>query len=308
MLPVGSGSSSKRVAWITTDLDALDDPDRDIGPVTAALADLGVAVEPVRWRQSAGVDWSGFDLAVIRSPWDYPEHLEAFGAWLATVEAAVPVVNDPEVIRWNLDKSYLPGMADAGIPVVPTVLADTASAVQVELVRLGNAGHARVVIKPNISAGSRDTGLFAVDDPGAAALAEVILASRRRVVIQPEVPSVATEGERGVIVIDGACSHAIRKGPILAAGGGLLGGVYTEEVTAVAAEPGEVALAEAVVRACPGPMPLYARVDLVATADGPALLEAELFEPSLFCDLAPAGARRFAAAIAARIDRLAAAG
>lgn len=298
---MGAVPLPRRIAWVTTDLEALGDPDRDLGPVGSALADLGVAVEPVRWRHSTGMDWSRFDLAVIRSPWDYPEHLAAFEAWLSTIEPRVPVLNDPDVIRWNLDKAYLTTLAAAGIPVVPTVLADTPDRVRDELVGLGAAGHARVVVKPNISAGSRDTGLFAVDDPGAADLAGQILASGRRVVIQPEIRSVATRGERGLVVIDGVFGHAIHKGPILAPGGGLLGGRYTEQVTAVVAEPAEVALAEAVVRACPGPLPLYARIDLVATVDGPALLEAELFEPSLFCDLVDGSAERFAAAIAGRV-------
>lgn len=295
---------SRRIAWITTDLVTLDDPDRDIGPVTEALKDRNIVAEPVRWRESGALDWSGFDAVVIRSPWDYPEHLEAFLAWLAGVEDAVPVFNEPDTIRWNLDKTYLAGMAAVGVPVVPTMLCDTEAEVCDELDRLGVMGHGGVVVKPNVSAGSRDTGLFTIADPGASALAGRIIASRRRVVVQPEITSVATHGERGMIVIDGTFSHAIVKGPILEPGGGLLGGTYSEAVAATSAEAGEIDLAEGVVAACPGPVPLYARIDLVTTADGPALLEAELFEPSLFCDLVSGSAERFATAIAQRLSRI----
>lgn len=293
-----------RVAWITTDLAELGARDRDIDPVTAASAELGVELEPVRWRESDDVDWSVFDLAVIRSPWDYPDHLDTFLDWLAEAERRLPVSNDPEVVRWNLDKAYLQEMADAGIPVVDTVFCGTPGQVGAALRAVGRAGHGRAVVKPDISAGSRDTGLFAVDDSGAVELAEEILTSGRRVLVQPEVVSVATAGERGLVMIDGVFCHAIRKGPILAEGGGLRGGAYTEDVTVVDATAEEIALAERVVAACTGPVPLYARIDLVATPAGPALSEAELFEPSLFCDLAPVGAARFAAAIAGHIDRL----
>jgi hypothetical protein len=46
---------------------------------------------------------------------------------------------------------------------------------------------------------------------------------------------------------------------------------------------------------------LYARVDLVPTPDGPALMELELTEPHLFFAHAPGSADRLAAAIARRI-------
>lgn len=293
-------AATGRIAWITTDLVALEDPDRDLGPVTGALAVFGFAIEPIRWRCSADVDWSRFDAAVIRSPWDYPEHLDAFLEWLNRIDSEVTVLNDPELIRWNLDKAYLLELEAAGIPIVPTALADSDGDVADAMDSLAAKGEAMVVVKPNISAGSRDTGLFQSGDPAGVALAKQILANGKRVLIQPGISDVATDGERGMIFFDGVFSHAIRKGPILQAGGGLLGGVYTEQITVVSAEPEEVALARQVVAACPGPVPLYARVDLVSTDGRPLLLEAELFEPSLFCDLVPGAARHFAQAIARR--------
>ena len=47
---------------------------------------------------------------------------------------------------------------------------------------------------------------------------------------------------------------------------------------------------------------LYARYDIVRLDDGtPALLEAELFEPSLFLMVDPASPARFVAAVQARL-------
>jgi hypothetical protein len=51
-------------------------------------------------------------------------------------------------------------------------------------------------------------------------------------------------------------------------------------------------------------VPLYARLDLVETNEGPALLEAELFEPSYFVHTAPASEARFASAVLARLSML----
>ena len=64
----------------------------------------------------------------------------------------------------------------------------------------------------------------------------------------------------------------------------------------------ERALAERVVAAIPGDVPLYARVDLIPDAQGsPVLLELELTEPSLFLLHSEGAADRLAAAIASRL-------
>jgi hypothetical protein len=59
-----------------------------------------------------------------------------------------------------------------------------------------------------------------------------------------------------------------------------------------------MALGQAAMAAAPGPL-TYGRVDLVATPDGPALMELELIEPFLFLDTDPAATLRFAAVLAA---------
>jgi hypothetical protein len=46
--------------------------------------------------------------------------------------------------------------------------------------------------------------------------------------------------------------------------------------------------------------PLYARVDLLPSPDGPVVVEVEITEPSLFLTYDEAAADRFAAAIEAR--------
>ena len=43
----------------------------------AALADHGIAGERVPWRRT-DVDWQGYDLAILRSTWDYIDDLPRF--------------------------------------------------------------------------------------------------------------------------------------------------------------------------------------------------------------------------------------
>lgn len=121
--------------------------------------------------------------------------------------------------------------------------------------------------------------------------------------VQPHVASVDDHGEVDVVVIDGEVSHAVRKrAPIgLAATDGPSGPVGFDAVTPDAAE---LAVVRAALDAVPSDAPLcYARVDLVATADGPVVIELELIEPFLFLTEADGAAERVARAIARRATR-----
>jgi len=295
-----------RVAYVTTDLERVghEDVDRPFHERAAAAAGLGL--EHPCWGDP-DVDWDAYDLVVLRSPWDYTTRQREFLEWLDRVESLAAVHNPPSLVRWNLDKHYLADLAEAGVPVIPTAFADS----EAEVVSTLRSHHGDpIVVKPSISAGSRNTGRFAADAPGALALARTILAEGLSVMIQPFARSVDEEGELALVHFDGTFGHAFRKGAMLAPGGGLRGGEYRENVQP--AQPSEEQLAAgraveaAVHRLCrdrfgvSAPL-LYARYDLVTLDDGsPALLEAELFEPCFFLHVAPDSARLLADAVLRR--------
>lgn len=280
-----------RIGLVTSTPEAMGEFDIDMPPLTSALAAAGIDAEPVIWHD-ASVDWTGFDHLVIRSPWDYPDRPEDFMAWLDSM--TVPVLNTPELIRWNLDKVYLLELAAAGVPIVETSVCTDLDQVLTAL------PDGPVVLKPTVSAGSRDTGLYAGGDPAAVALAETILAKGKVPMVQPAVPSVAEVGEAALLYFGGAFSHAIRKGPLLAPGGGLIGGVYTEVITPHTPTDAEIAVAQAALAPITEKFgtPLYARFDIVDHDGTAELLEAELFEPSVFLEYADGAADRFVRAIA----------
>jgi len=278
------------VALVTcSELPDLDDDDRLIAP---ALAALGVDAVPAVWSDPA-VDWTAFDLVVLRNPWDYTDRPEAFLAWAR----AVPRLANPvEVVAWNTDKRYLGELAGAGLPVVETAFVAPGEAVP--------AFDREVVAKPTVSAGSRDTERFLPADREAL-LAHVahIHASGRTAMLQPYLDRVDEAGETALLHLAGTYSHAIRKGPLLTADRAMVGELYVEEDISPrepsAAEREAAAAIMAHVRARFGDL-LYARVDLLAGDDGaPVLLELELTEPSLFLGTAAGAPERFAAAIAA---------
>ena len=53
----------------------------DVRPLLEALQVRGADVRAVDWADPA-VDWSAFDLVVLRSPWDYSMRPAEFDAWL----------------------------------------------------------------------------------------------------------------------------------------------------------------------------------------------------------------------------------
>ncbi len=294
--------AAPRVGIVVTDAYPAEDPDHDTPLLVTALRERGVDAAPVVWHDRA-VDWASFDLLVLRSPWDYPVRMGELTAWLAHVERATTLVNPPALVRWNLDKRYLAELAAAGVAVVPTAYCDEPAAARAALAAHGGAG---VVVKPAVSAGARDTGLFPADDPAALALAERIVAAGAVVMVQPEVPELSAGREKALYLVDGVLTHAIAKGALLAAGGGLLGGVYQENPRPVATTDAEEAFARralAAVQAVTGcDVPLYARMDLVDSAEhGIVLLEAELFEPALNLHVAPHATATVADAVVRRL-------
>lgn len=293
----------KRIGIIMTDPASYppQDTDHDTAPLVTALQERGADAQALVWHD-ASVDWASFDLLVIRSPWDYVDKVAEFAAWLDRTEASgVALLNDPAIIRWNMDKRYLAELADRGIGVVPTRYCDSSGDVDAALAALAASGSGRIVVKPSVSAGSSRTGLFDAGDPGARELASEILATGGTVMVQPEVPELSDGREKALYVVGGQLTHAIAKGALLAPGGGFLGGVYQEHPVPVDATTEEEAFALRVldeVSGLTGCVPLYGRIDLVDSAEyGIVLLEAELFEPDFHLDVVPEVVGPFAEAI-----------
>ncbi|GAA2732105.1 hypothetical protein [Actinocorallia aurantiaca] len=270
----------------------LPDGDEDFPVLREALAVHGHTAEPVVW--DSGADWTAFDLVVVRNTWDYILRLEEFLAW---ADGTGNLANRADVLRWNTDKRYLRDLAAAGVPVVPTLWDPD------EL-----PGWPEYVIKPAVSAGSRDTARWSAGESAPArAHLDRLRAEGRTVMVQPYLDAVDSAGETALVFFDGEFSHAVRKAPILAPGSGVQEIITAEkdereQIVPRDPSPAELALARDVLAAAP-PDLLYARVDLLPGPDGsPVLLELELSEPSLFLGRAPGSAGRLAAAIARRLS------
>lgn len=282
--------------------------DEDMQPLRIALESAGAKVAIADWDDES-VDWSRFDLAVLRSPWNYAQHVEAFIAWLDRTAIRTRVVNPPPIVRWNLDKHYLAELAQAGVATVPCTFVEPGTSISTALDTFlqQHAGSAELVVKPAIGAGSRDAQRHNRQDHVAIrAHITRLLDAGRSVLLQPYLERVDSDGETALMFFDARFSHAIRKGPLLQRGAASTHLLFAEEeITARTPSPAELALAQAAITAIPHAGPLaYVRVDLIQDADGsPRLLELELAEPSLFFAQAEGSAERFAATLVARAAR-----
>jgi O-ureido-D-serine cyclo-ligase len=285
---------------------ALDD---DLAPLLDALRAAGAQADVVDWDDAA-IDWSRFDLAVLRSAWDYTERPAQFLDWAQRVSTQTRLLNPVDVLRWNTDKHYLADLERAGVAIVPSAFvepgADAAAAVDAFLA--AHADAAEFVVKPAIGAGSRDAQRHARADR-TQALAHVarLIEAGRSALLQPYLDRVDAHGETALIHFDGTFSHAIRKGPLLLRGEGSTDALFApEHITARTPDAVERELAARALAAIPFAGPLaYARVDLIHDADGaPRLLELELAEPSLFFAHGAGSARRFAEALLARVETM----
>ena len=301
--------SSPLVAFVTTTDSAILHDDVDLPFQIAAFADAGIDLEHVGWEDGS-TRWESFDLVILRSPWNYVDRLPEFLRWLDARHGLTTMHNPPGVVTWNLDKRYLGELAERGVRVVPTRYAASIDELGDALASVCSP---QVIVKPTISAGSRLTGRFVEGSSGASLLGERILAAGHQVMVQPFAASVDDVGEVGTVCFDGEISHSFRKGPLLGDEGELRGGQYREEISAAELDAAQRELVLVAQRAVIGiarergwlgaeEQLLYGRYDIVTTDDGsPALLEAEVFEPSFFLMVDDAAPARFVGAVESRL-------
>lgn len=265
--------------------------DEDVDFLAPALRRSGVEVETPAWSDPR-VDWSGFGLVKLSSPWDYHERPDGFRAWLAATAEVTNLQNPLPILEWNLDKRYLRELDGAGVPTIPTLWSEPGGEAET-LTRVAELGWERVVIKPTVDLGAMN--LVRVE----AAMAERLLGRYERpVLVQPYLPSIATAGEVSLVYLAGTLSHALRKRP--AAGDFRVQPLYGGTHEPIEASGAELEAGERALAAAPGD-PLYARVDLVYGEEGgPLVIELELIEPALYLDVAPRSADLLARAMLAR--------
>ena len=252
----------------------------------AILRKIGILVEPLPWTQADDV--TRFDLILPLVAWGY--NLD-YPRWLDLLQRAEregwPLLNPPALLRWNGDKAYLKQLGAGGVPTVPTVEVDRLTVASLSAAA-SRFGATELVVKPPISGGAHGTYRLQLGEQ----IPDEV--EGKRMMIQPFQPTIAA-GEWSIILFGGKFSHAVLKTPV--AGDFRvqphLGGIDKAGVP----PRGAVDLAMAALAAAPAKA-LYARVDMIAAADGALkIMELELIEPALFLHHAPDKGALFASTV-----------
>lgn len=282
---------------------ALPEGDGDDAGLVEALRGRGLHAHWLPWDDPATLK---ADLVILRATWDHIDRLDDFLAWTRQVRN---LLNPPDVVAWNADKTYMADLSAAGVPIVPSAFFAPGEQVRIP------AGE--VVVKPSVGAGSVGALRFS-DAEKARVHAQSLQAAGRTAVVQPYDPRVV-DGETALVFLGGQQSHAFSKGPLLPPPGQTPvfdeSGTYAEE-SLQPADPdfelwdlGHQALAAATAHLGVAAADLlYARVDVLGGADAPVLLELELVEPSLgWRQLSDAdrraAQRRFALGVESALER-----
>lgn len=264
---------------------------------------LGVTAPIVEWDDDS-IDWSEFAAVLIRSTWDYTTRIDEFVSWLQRVSPLTTLLNPWDVVRTNLDKLYLPRLAEEGVPTIPTIVfrGEPDDLFRSTLLDFRADHEARdLALKPALGAGAE--GLL-ICNPGDDAQHDRInrhardLLAKGPMLAQPFMHEVKTAGELSVVLIEGEPVTAVRKTP--KDGDHRVQIEYGGLYEIAAPSPEALAVAKRAFAAFPAGA-LYARIDLITPDTNPRVIEAEFVEPELFFRLDQSTADTFARAVLSRI-------
>jgi glutathione synthase/RimK-type ligase-like ATP-grasp enzyme len=261
------------------------------------VVDDSILVEPllaknikpdfVAW-DNPHVDWGLYDLAVVRSTWDYTEKLPAFLAALKNISLNTKLYNSLPLIEWNYNKKYLFDLQKRGAAVLPTALVTPNEVFSPKkYMKLWDSNE--IILKPVVSANARNTYRISnLDFESPARLQDYI--------VQPFVKKIVTEGEYSLHYFNHQFSHAIQKVP--KSGDFRVQEEHGGEIIAVEPTANMLKAADKVLTLLPEKT-LYARVDIVSGFAAPyELMELEIIEPAMYLRTNTNAADNFANAIA----------
>ncbi|WP_250252420.1 hypothetical protein [Chryseobacterium sp. Marseille-Q3244] len=240
------------------------------------LNNKGVDIVPTIWNDE-NVDWSQFDVAIIKSPWDYHNHLHEFLNWLDHLERlGIKVLNPVEIIKWNSDKHYLKDIADKQLPVIASEYVEKGSSFGKHFFEVFGAD--QLVVKPCVSAGAQNTVTINRDnfDKRSKEINEFL--KEQDYMVQPFVEEIKN-GEWSFLFFNGKYSHCSLKTP--KQGDFRVQHYHGGSISYPTPDPVHIEQAGTYLKTLPQST-LYARVDGVLINNSFHLMELELIEPYLF--------------------------
>ena len=259
--------------------------------LVAELGRIGIQAERISWR-TQNTNWSSYEVAIIRSTWDYIDSPDLFFDKLEEIEnSGVRIINPLETVRWNSDKQYLEELVQMEMPVVPTCFLRSDSDKRVPLAWLSEGK--TVVLKPTVGVGG--FGVRTFDNPANLIKELSTYDYNCPLMAQPFLSSIPNEGEWSFVFGAGELLYSVIKKP--AAGDYRVQAMYGSSTLEMTPSEKDLAIAMKVASQLPVKASLM-RIDMARLPDGDlALMEAELIEPQLYLFDVPEAAKKLAGAI-----------
>ncbi len=242
------------------------------------LQQKGLKVQKEIWDDPQ-VNWAGYDLAILKAPWDYFDKFEQFDQWLQHLnEVGVRLLNPVDIVRWNSDKHYLGDIANAGLPIIPSLFLEKKQEANWEEY-FTHFKTNRLIIKPAVSGAAKNTFILNKEELENTAPQVQSLLEQEAFLVQPFIPQIQEEGEWSLVFFGGKFSHCLLK---TAKSGDFRvqhvhgGSVHEKEAPADLLKAAQTYI-DTFAKGC-----LYARVDGVRINETFALMELELIEPYLY--------------------------
>lgn len=249
------------------------------------LRQADITWDVLPWNEPSvnAVDWAEFDVALFRCPLAYYKDVTAFQKFsLQMRKVGIPVLNTPETLLWNMNKTYLLALQEQGVLVIPTLGLERGDPCDVSKLR-AELSCDDLIIKPSISASAFHTYKITPnsDERDTQNKIAQIVNHCGTCLVQPYLPEIVATGEYSLIYFNGVFSHAVLKTP--AENDFRVQSDFGGAVTEIIPEPQMLLQVQNIFEALPQSHDiLYARIDGVSVEDQFILMEAELFEPELF--------------------------
>lgn len=254
---------------------------------------LGLNVIIKDWK-SSNIDWQKQKAAIFRSTWDYFDNFKTFNKWIEINKSKIRFINSYNLIRWNLDKSYLFDLQKKNINIPSSVLVKKNQNTTLKEL-FSNCCWNEAILKPTISGAARHTYRIHREKTQEFDNLFSDLIKSEDFLFQEFLTDITLNGEISLIMIDGKYTHAVRK--IAKKGDFRVQDDHGGKVEKYNANTNEIQFAKKCIENCPE-KPLYARVDIVYDNNGQVSLgELELIEPELWFRNNPNSAKLLASKI-----------
>lgn len=253
------------------------------------LKEKGLTIDLVIWN-NPHINWEDYQVAILKSPWDYFDLIEDFYTWLDLLATKkVKLLNPINVVRWNSDKRYLKEIEAAGLKIIPSIFINKQNRVSLKHF-FDEFNTDKLIVKPCISGGAKNTFKVTIDHVEAVNHQLNHLLQEEDFIIQPFLPEILESGEWSFIFFNGTYSHSLIKkakpGDFRvqpAHGGSVHPQNPDHDLIAMAQQ-----YVDLFAKNC-----LYARVDGTFVNGEFLLMELELIEPFLFLNTAPENYDRY---------------